>query len=454
MKFATLIFLGISLMAQEKIPYPYPNYDDDLLAKEIINGTYYASIQMMIKNTQTGAERYISVPDSITDKMERGGRVDSVTATDIDPETTIYDRDKMLEDAVLPKYVDINDDLPIIVSYAQCPQKLTYVSTLNLECMSISRYDDGINKFLVAFEKTYDGSSSEDAVEDVYTLWKIVGSQKIELFHIVHSVRNDDGWIDSSKTKFTPLWLYSTHGRNFMYGDDNKLYEYGTSGYTELLPLNSIMEKIIVVDDGRYYAVSHLGNELTLYDIDAKRETTITTKYAGTGVGDHHWVSAYDSNMFFSEYSNVMQIKDGMLTEIVDYKPWEKSNIKMRFEYLFNNLVTDFNMKNGHPKIQNASRSSDRLEKLVGIQEGYISIFNNEIHYSPDYKNSINSKIPASSVSEIVITEDYIYFYDAGRLVIVAVDGWSTKILREEYAEFFAKNKMLDSQNKKARIGD
>lgn len=425
-------------MAQTAVPYPYPNYNSDLLAKEIVNGTYYASIKMLLKNSKTGEDRYVNVPDSpdIIEKMESGQQVKEVVEQNVS-NTPIYNRDKMLEDAILPKYVNNEEDLPIIVSYAQTPQSLSYAGNQQGTLYPVARFDDGNKKFFVGVETT-DTKNTDTESDDIRTFFKFKGTNKTAMFTV-----------DMSKIYVS--WLYSVGGRNF-FSSGTSIYEYTETGYTKLVDIENSTVKLpfILMDGNNFYAVVYHNSKLFAINVDTGKK--ISTDLSSMA-NDKYEVSAFSANIFYA-HSFLAEVKDGKISIKEKYKDWEHSNIKVRFEYLDNNLVTKYNIRHGHPKYVKSKRPSSRQEEFLGLKEGYISIENGVLFYTPDYKSYVSSGISVKNNAKIAICSDYIYLYEANRLVIVSVNKWSTKIPSSRYAELYAKNKMLDNQNPIPRIGD
>ena len=448
MKFILLIVLGLNLMAQEKIPYPYPNYDTDLMAKEIINGTYMASIKMMIRNSQTGEERYVFVPDSpIIEDMQVAKEIKEIKVEGIDSNITIYDRNKSLEDAVLPVYVDIPDKEPLIVSRAMCPQGLTYVTTTDdTYGFLIARFDDGTDDFFVGVDKTDDGSSSTNTDGDIYTFFKHVGATKTKMF----DVNVDDIG--------TPHWLYATHKRNFFYAG-GKLYEYNESGFsvafTSELAKTKPIDNIMAAEGDNIYLLSfhdmlRAENIITgeILELDTQQSISSNSIY---------YISAY-SEAYFGGNSSWFYIKNGILHDNLKPKKYHKATMKVRFDYHNENKPANYNFSKGvddAPRTRRPSSSSFLLlDEYIGIKEGYVAVSAKTIYFTKDYKKYINSGISADSASSIIITKNYMYFYRSGKFVIVSVDGWSYKLPDGRYAELFLKNKLADRFYDMPYIGD
>lgn len=438
MKYFIALLIGIKLMAQEITPYPFPNYDSDLIAKEIVNGTYMASIKMMIKNSQTGDERYVFVPDSVplVEDSKKGAR-ETNNSVEYISDTPIYNRDKILEDAVLPKYTDIDDDLAIIVSYAQCPQKLEYLGEQAGVLNQVARFHSGNEKFFVGIETTDDKETINQG-DDIVTFYRFKGMEKTAMFTV-------------DLNEIYVSWLYSVGDRNF-FSSGASIYEYSSTGYTKLIDLGDAIVNLpfILMDGDSFYAVTFFDGNLIATDIDTGYKIQVDTDFS---ISSKYQVSAYGKNIFYTD-NFLAKVEDGSIVIKDNYKKWEHSNVKVRFEYLDDNLATKFNIGHGHPIFTKSKRPSSREETLLGLKEGYISIENNVLFYTKDYKNYLTTDISIKNNAKIAIFDDYIYLYETNKLVIVKVDGWSTKIPSDKYAELFAKNKMLNSQISIPRIGD
>lgn len=440
MKFIIIFILWINIMAQEKVPYPYPNYNDDLLAKEIINGTYYASIQMMIKNSQTGDERYVFVPDSpeviddaIHSKGHKPKRIESY-----DQNMSVYDRDKMLEDAVLPKYVDVDEKEPIIVSKAMTPTDISYVGELNIRYRHITRFKNNNTSFFVGVQKTSDGTSSLNLDGDVYTFFRHDGTARTKMFDV------GDGTEPMSID-----WIYSIGNRNF-FSSFNKLYEYNESGFYHLPNASTRGALNIIVRDGNnYYTILTVPSQIAK-NIDSGGEILSSGAYYITS-GVEHRVSAYKENYFFSSAYTYF-VKDGVFGKYEKISGLYRNTHKVRFDYHRDRFPTDYNLRKGVHDAPKTYRPTGET-KIIGLKEGYVAIgLDDFIYFTKNYKDFIKTGIKSKRGASIVITKDFIYFYYSNSLVVVSPDGWAYEPPDGRYYELFARNGMTN--NRGIYIGD
>ena len=450
MKFFICIFLGVFAMANQiSVPYPYPNYDDDLLAKEVVNGTYIASINMMIHNSKTGEDRYINVPDSpdIIETMKDGRVPKATDVNSIDDNPIIYDRNKSLEDAVLPVKKDLGRDIPMIASLAMCPQSLSYVGEFSAKIdystyrKTVSRYDDGINKFLVIFEKTDDGESSQNTDGDIYTFYKITGTEKTKIF----DVKADDYGV--------PLFIYSIGKRNFFYSNNNKIYEYNNNGFLELLEvgINELVPFMIMDSENKIYIVGYHGT-IHVQDIDSG--SIISSNFSVSRDSTDNESSAYGYN-YFRNNRDTFYIKDGEIYKI-DGISFYGSSAKIRFDYLYQTrkLVhfSHFNEKNNHFDYPFCSVPSKGVLYLEDAKEAYVTVGkDNKVYFTKDYVNYKNTDIEIDAQEFLYNTnyiianfEDYIYIIGANKVYSFTVNKWSYQIPRSDLGEEFAKHNLIN----------
>lgn len=422
---------------QISIPYPNPNYDDDLLAKEIINGTYIASINMMIRNSKTGEERYVHVPDSpnIIDGAENG-RLEDYTVNNLSDEPIIYDRNKSLEDAVLPVKVDVGDEIPKIVSTAMCPQDVEYIGNIEAQPFVIknySRYDDGINKFLVIYEKTDDGSSPLNFDGDIYTFYKIEGTAKTKLFDF--SV-DDYG---------RPTFIYSIGKRNFILAG-GKVYEYSKDGFVERLTVSIYTLLPFMVRDGdKIYIVGIHGN-IQLQNVDDG--SIIDSGFHSDGFSNLTRASAYADN-FFVEGVNTFYIEDGVLNKIKGHMSFFASTAKLRFDYLVEHYFAKYNESFNIYTYPRARLYSYYVTYLEDSKEAFFTVGQDKkIYYTKDY---VNYKYTGVNTSETYFTEykianfeDYVYIIGRKKIDVFKINRWGYVIPRSDLGEEFAKKGMIN----------
>lgn len=438
---ALFLALGISLMAQEKIPYPFPSYGSDLIAKEIVNGTYVASINMMIKNSKTGEERYVYVPSSpdVIEKMQSGEQITEVREESLDTEYSHYDKNKSLEDAVLPVYVDADNKEPTIISRAMCPTGLTYVDELKESSPTpyTARYDDGTEKFLV-IAKNYDKSSA---------IYKIDGMEKTELVSIPKEKDTNSAIIS---------WLCSVGGRNF-FSDGISVHEYSGGGYQKVFTSSLVSEKgvarqRIVRDKDDFYLVFTFADSIFLENIDTGEVLSII---ANSNIGEPLVQnSAYGDNCFTLRNGTTIMVKDGVLTEVK--KGWHKSMLKYRYDYDLSKINLRKYGVPHYPKAKPPIGIHSGTD-YIGIKEGYVFARLNggethRIYYTTDYINYIDTEVEAF-VDWIVITEKFIYF-GGSSITVMSVDGWTYKAPDGRYSEQFLRNGLSNNKFEKPYIGD
>ncbi len=444
MKSILFLILGVLSMAEEiSIPYPHPAYDDNLLAKEIINGTYIASINMMIKNSQTGEERYVYVPDSpdIIKDMERGNEPDATDVNNVSDDPIVYDRNKSLEDAVLPVKVELGREKPMIVSTAMCPQNVEFIGTVDVSNeistyrKNVSRYDDGINKFLVIFEKTDDGSSSENTSGDVYAFYKFSGVDKVKLF----DVNVDDFG--------TPLFVYSINKRNFFYAG-NKIYEYSEDGFTKILQVGIYEVVPFMISDGDNVYIVGMHGTISLQDVD--NGNIATSDFSASSASRGNKKSAYD-DAYFMTNSNTYYVDRGEIKEIqgLDYFA---SDAKIRFDYIRDGKVLHYNEKHNLHDYPKASTPASKICYLGDAKEAYFSIGpSGEIYYSKNYISYKSTDIIQKGTSflynysyAIANFSDYVYTMSKTKLNVFKINKWGYPIPRSDLGELFAKHNMID----------
>jgi len=433
---------------QVSIPYPYPNYDDDLIAKEIVNGTYMASINMMIQNSKTGEDRYThrQVMPDILETIIDGKEPKATDVNSIDDNPIIYNRDKILEDAVLPIKKDVGRDIPMIVSTAMCPQDLNFIDTIEQKVLystyqnSVSRYDDGINKFLVLFEKTNDGESTQNNDGDIYTFYKILGTEKTKIF----DVKADDYGV--------PLFVYSIGKRNFFYSDDNNLYEYSKDGFLKLLDVG-IYELVpfLVIENNNIYIVGYHGN-IYLQNVD--NGEIISSDYNVSRNSTDNMSSAYGFN-YFRDNRNTFYVENGEIKKLNGVSFYGAS-AKMRFDYLYQtrSLVhfTYFNEKNNHFDYPFSKPPAYGILFLGDVKEAYVTVGKDGyIYFTKDYVTYKSTGIKASGKSFlyntsffIAIFEKYIYIIGMDKIDVLRVSNWAYNIPRSDLGEEFAKHDLVN----------
>jgi len=446
MKIFLLLFIGVFAMAEQiNIPYPHPNYDNDLINKEIINGTYMAAISMQIRNSRTGEERYVYVPDSpdIIQKSEEGKEPDGTDVNSISDEPIIYDRNKSLEDAVLPVKVDVGQEKPMIVSTAMCPQDITYLGNIDISTSiykNVSRYDDGINKFLVIYEKTNDGSSSQNTDGDIYTFYKYVGTDKTKLFDV--SV-DDYG---------TPTFIYSIGKRNFFFSTDGNLYEYSDAGFAKRITI-SIYEVVpfMVMDGNKIYVVGMHGT-IHLQNVD--NGDIITSNFSSSSSIAGSRSTAYGYNYFVTNL-NAYYVEDGEIKQIKGDNSFYSASAKIRFDYLDSyarSSLMHFNEKHNIYKYPFAHIPSYGTNYLEDSKEAFFSVdYNDRIFYTKDYVNYKDTGIIATGhhysgdiYHYIANFENYVYIINYNKMDVFQINKWGYQIPRSDLGELFAKDGLIN----------
>ena len=438
---ALILALGISLMAQEKVPYPFPNYDSDLLAKEIVNGTYMASINMMIKNSRTGDERYVNVPDSpkLLDDMEHGIPTSASSVQSIS-DTPIYDRDKILEDAVLPKYVDTDPKEAEIISKAMCVEKILLDGIATFPYVKIGRYSKDGNAFFVGVEKTNDGIDRFNYAGDVYTFFRHNGLSRVPMFTFEYDVENG-----------VPEWLYSVNNRNFFFAGD-KLYSYNESGYTQILEPSIVgAEPLIVVDGNSFYLVSaHI--KMKAQNIDTQAVLTLDTVQSASSL-QHFYVSAYKSNYFGAD-SAWFYIKNGQIFDIEKSKVFHRATYKVRFDYHSGSYPAQYNLRSGVPDYPRA-RTPNTTAEYIGLKEGIIIAgTDGKVYYTTNFAEYVDSGITATQGQKIVITREFIYLSRASTLIVIKPIMWGYEPPDGRYVERFLKEKLDNRFHAQPYIGE
>lgn len=428
------IFLGVSIMAQEIVPYPFPNYDEDLIAKEIVNGSYMASIKMLIRNSQTGAERYVYVPD--TPKVIR----DAEKALDngnprperYDQNMSIYDRDKMLEDAVLPKMVDVGEKLPEFVSKSMCPQGVELIATQANSYLAVTTMGRGDNTVFVGIEKTDDGDSAVNTNNDVYTFFRHNGDTKTKMFDFEEETTNE-----------YVRWAYSTGGRSFFAGAI-KMYEFTEFGYTILNNSKSTNAKFVIRDGDDYYTIVS-GAVTKAVNIDTGEELPLDS---GESISTSSVFTVSVKGDSFATASNYYYIKDGEFKKGTSKNRRFFADKKVRFDYHDGNYPTGYNLKNGVPNHPKARAPSSSVEH-IGLRDIFVTVGDDDnIYYTKDYQIFEDTGIKSSRNAKIVITKDFFYFQSTNKTVILKPTEWAyERPPRAEYAELYAKEKMLNSQH-------
>ena len=444
---------------QIKIPYPHPNYDDDLLAKEIINGTYMASINMMIRNSQTGEERYVHVPDSpdIIKEMERGNEPDATNVNSVSDDPAVYDRNKMLEDAALPVYKDVENEEPIIISTAMTPKKIEYFGRVDVviggtsiddDSLWASRYDDGINSFLVIAEIIDDRGTGGSDDDNIVGFYKIVGLDKIKLFEFDEK---EYGMMRS---------IYSIGKRNFIissdsYSDIMTVFEYNEDGFIEIREVQGAFSENLLRDKNNIYLLSIIKDDndnthIKIVNIDTG-EIIISDFTIDYDIRRKPIESVLNNEFEFSQ-SGAYYIKDGKIYDKGEkYTPFAKT----RFDYIrFYGFPMNVNEKRGNYRYPKANHSYKAACRYLGdVKEAYFSAIGDSLYWSRDYVNVKKIDIPNPTKHDsIAITKDYIYVLTYNLIDVFKVNEWGYVIPRNDMGELFAKHGMVDRGE--AVIGD
>lgn len=446
------IFAVLFIMAQIKIPYQNPTYGSDLMAKEIINGTYYAAIDMKITNTQTGHERYIRVEDSLPEKMSRGESIERVTPTVIDSNIPRVDREKLQEDAVLPRYVDIIDSLPDIASRSQCPTGLTYVGEFEVgEVNMIFNKNFYATRDTMYFFSTdyylYDSPYTGDPGTPHHVLYKLDGTKKQKVAEF-----------EKKYTKIT--WMDVSDGEIYIYAYNQSNYEiYKLAGgeFVKVMDTNSYILPMVVASKGNHYVIDVSdktkavfrsidgGDDIdfvwrdgefridpanySLYD-DFDGEKNI----AGSGVV---YLMGYDKE----PYS--IAIIDGKAVNVKERKHFKHKYSNMsRFDFHFGRAR--FNLMVGKGSYPRA-RYGETETPIGDIRSAFILAYH-VINYTRDFVNYVETGIVNSVAGRFSITKSHVYIVRDNRVMAIKIDGWSTVIPHAGLAELFAKEGMLDSQ--------
>lgn len=435
---------AVFIMAQIKIPYQNPTYGSDLMAKEIINGTYYAAIDMKITNTQTGHERYVRVEDSLPEKISRGESIESVTPRVIDSNIPSVDRERMLEDAVLPRYIDKLDSLPDIASKSQCPTGLTYlgeyeIGEVNVNLKRVCATKDDL--FFLAIDRYLYDSWYEGYVGTAhYILYRLDGLQK----EVVAEFEQKETYID---------WVDISDGQIFIKTSERAgsvLYRLDGSTFVKVMDVSADILSMVIASGGKHYVadvsnatkvifrcIEGCGNlEYAWRDEDERATMDSYTRKSIAGAG------------FTTSFSKTTAIA------IIDSKA---INVKARrdFKHLYASFsrfdydghrarYNDMMGKVGYPKSKYNPMSWFR--NIGAIRSEIISNILGKVGYTRDFVNEIDSGIVWSNYSDYAITKSHLYFFDEEKIMAIKIDGWSTVIPDARYGELFAKEGLLDSQ--------
>lgn len=432
------IFLWSSIMAQEIVPYPFPNYDEDLIAKEIVNGSYMASINMLIRNSQTGEERYVHVPNSpkVISDAEKTLPNGNPRPERYDQNMSIYDRDKILEDAVLPKYVDIGENLPEFVSRSMCPQGLEFIAQKDESYFKVGSFFQNGEYYFLSVEKTDDGQSSTNFIDDVYTFYLYNGDTKTKMFDFKESDNNT-----------VPLFVYSIDGRNFMVAI-GKVYEIFDSGFSLISDIKiSGIHSFVAKEKGDFFLVANNGATAKTQNIfTGEVKESQVTQYASSG--NSLKLSAYKSNFYHAD-SLHFYIEDGYVRDNLTPAKYHRATRKVRFDYHDEIYPTKYNLKNGvpnHPK----SRSPSGELTFLGNKNGVVAVgTDGNIYYTNNFQDYIDTGIYiGANDAKVVVSESYIYFNRYGKLIVMKPTSWAyERPPRGDYAEMYAKEFMLDHQH-------
>lgn len=427
MKSLIILLFGVVIMLRSEVAVPYPNPQSsgsELMAKEMINGTFVAAIDMYIKNVKTGMERYVHVPDSkVVDTMEGGEIVKNPTAEDIDSNTTIYNRDKMLEDAVLPKKVPVGKPLAQIISKAMCPQTVTKVGEVNLGSSNYGVTHTSNGERLAIIKLESDNNTPTDSSDDTYGLYILDG--------ITLAKKYDFG------KGISPHYLSYVNGRSF-FVDGNKIYEYGENGYSNISQFSGVNPtKYAVCDNGNYYILGNKG-----YDTPAAINVDTGEVLLGdftskiVGVNDDYFSQSVDKRCM-----NKFCVKDG---SVVEAKRIDKATSKTRFDYNYDLAYPyRYNESMGvyeYP-IHNIGGTS---EYLGSIKETYFFEYRGNLYYSKDLIRTV--KEPLDSVvgfGDILLTREYFYYVKGNIAKVFEPSNWKIIVPRPEYGQEFAKEDML-----------
>lgn len=421
MKSLLILLYGVLLMAFNEVGVPYPNPQssgDELMAKEIVNGTYIAAIDMYIKNVKTGMVRYVHVPDSkVVDTMEGGGIVKNPTAEDIDSGTVIYNRDKMLEDAVLPKKVSTGKPLAQIVSKAMCPQSVEYVGEVQAS-----------NNFFVI--NTSNGERLGYSIKEDngnYGIYIVDGTSSEKKYEL--------------ESGLYPYRVGYVNGRT-VFAYSGSFYELREDGYSKLADYDTSykFERYLVYDDGNYYL---LGNVKTTTPIAVNVDT------GDIIVGDFSLriVNANINTTYHSIKDNCITrlcVKDGALAIPTKF---DKITSKARFDYNYD-LTHPFRYNEANGVYEYPVHSVVTEAEYIGsIKEMYFMQNNGKLYYSKDLIKPVKAPVyeQVPSIAKILLTREYFYHISYGTVRVFEPSDWKVVVPRPEYGQEFAKEGMLRS---------
>ncbi len=426
-------------MAQEvSIPYPHPRYDEDLIAKEIVNGTYLASIQMMIKNTKTGEERYVAVPDSpdIIDDAQASRELNAKDAREFDKEVETYDIDKIKELSVLPAKRKAGSTPPQIISGAMCPQGLDYVGETDLvfSYNSVGSHGLGfIDDSIISYKKTKDNGDPYEIKGNEFTFYSTYGTQTEALF----TLKSDDyGYIHSIFSYGNELYYTA------LLDSDSKVHllklNLSTLAKTDLLVMDNDYARFLVEYNGELFIPCEDNDGVYVLNIHTGKKFHSGYKSNVNGYA----FTAFARNVFHYDLA-AFEIDDTGLHKIDGCI--KKATGVSRFDYILSytapnrcNYNDRYGITHEYPRIENVTF----FNYLGDVKEGYVAISKNDtLAYSKDFIHFTDTgvKVDVRGINYAYITHDYIYVGNI-HVKVFKVNGWAYKAPRSDVAETMIKS--------------
>jgi len=453
MKTVIVLLFSVALMAEVKIPYPYPNYDDDLIAKEIINGTYMAAINMKIKNSQTGDERYVHVPDSRVEEKAIQNDRSIIKEPDIDTSMSIEDRDKLLEKSIVPKYVEEPNEMPTLFYKGMCPQKVEYLATVPLGYITIFMTKPDGDRIPFSFDTTkkigykwvgdktssfafpqeYDDYAGKVIPISVFPVAQLGDELLLLDGHGYLRTMNENGVVSERLRQWKiinyALTINNLHGKSYGYSYTfGKFYEItkdgerAVSGFSHAVNANFNSINFGYFANG-YFSYKHENNnEITLYKI--------------TENGAIEKIRDFQANNYPSELANY----------------YDRFDYGRAYSYGKQAYEFSYNLKRGipnHPSMFRSIKGRGYLKQGAPFFGTLERSENTTAWYSPDMNRIVDTGVLVGSY--IGMTRDYVYFNalpdgtGVGKMVVLKIKEWGYVIPRGEYAELFAKEGMLNN---------
>ncbi|MEA1916655.1 MAG: hypothetical protein U9N42_03890 [Campylobacterota bacterium] len=418
-----LLFIALMMM-RELVPYLRPNITgSELLAKEIINGSYKPAIVMTIFNPLTGESRYseskrkVCVSGCDEDGFDRRINKAQNRVDDIDDSMRLYDREAMLQDAVLPNRVEPKNQDPIIVSKTPPINTFEYLGGFpyNTELRPFGYvYSD--KEYIVMYKPTnnYEDTELYFGDENGFILGFTINEQYDKLHFSYHD-------------KVSYLVVNSLASKNVI-----DVYKFTQSGTQKICTINGyetfevVYDTVLMDFNNRVYLVVGTNRHQILIDVNSGE---ILDDYVD-GINDsRRFYRVLHRNRYYSNVnSGYFSVKKGKLefTDTAESNGYVlRTDAVTRYDYI--NSVNDaherINLRNG---IYVKPYTRVNLAKHIDVLNNYdtdiaISKIDDRdarfyyLYYAPDYKENINSGIKIYEIKKSIRFNNYLYIFHVNR---------------------------------------